>query len=333
MAYSSVGRPIFYIDNYLYRKTLGVSTENYNYLSTNPSFQKIYTEDTLIPANLEGYDFSGNMKFFIAILNHDLYGQEDQGTINPFTITNTTSDLVEEDVSSNFTEVLNGGSTGNGFTPLNGSTILTSSNEYNNISMNVPFNVGSINTGVQYTMPHSPDLKLNMEIEFDGIKTITTSSGGSISNVQYTGNPLWTSGGSSHNPFEVYGSYLNSARARRNGRKSWSLKFSYVSDTDLFASNPKTSSYTEHPNDSTYESSDLLGSGSNSYFGYNIDTDDSFYAQVWNKTLGGALPFMFQPDSNNNDDFYMCRFEQNSLRASQSAYKVYDISLKIVESW
>ena len=202
-------------------------------------------------------------------------------------------------------------------------------------------------------MPHSPDLELNMEVEFDGVKTITTSGGSSISNVRYTGNPLWTNEGNKTNPFDVYETSLDvtTTGARRNGRKSWSLKFSYVSDSDLFSSNPGASSYTEHPNDSTYETSDVDGldstyntsdldgldsSGnptSTSYLGFNMDTDDSFYAQVWNKTLGGALPFIFQPDSNHRDDFYICKFDQKSLKIEQSAYKVYDISLKIVEAW
>ena len=180
-------------------------------------------------------------------------------------------------------------------------------------------------------------LVVHMEIEMDGVDTITTSGGGSISNIKYTGNPLWVFQNYKTNPFDVYSSSLDvtSTGARRNGRKSWALKFSYISDTDLFSSNPRASSYTEHPNDSTYSDGDLAPDGGDSEgsLAYNIETDDSFYAQVWNKTLGGALPFIFQPDSNHNDDFYICKFDQDSLRISQSAYKVYDISLKIVEVW
>jgi len=187
-------------------------------------------------------------------------------------------------------------------------------------------------------MPHSPDLKLNMEIEMDGIDTTTTSGGGAISNVKYTGNPLWINGDNKTNCFDVYGDEgldVTQTGARRNGRKSWNLKFSYMSETDLFSSNPKGGNYTEHPADSTYNDGDLSSGTQNSgnTLAFNIETDDSFYAQVWNKTLGGALPFIFQPNSNDNDDFYICRFDQNSLRVSQSAYKVYDISVKIVETW
>ena len=72
-----------------------------------------------------------------------------------------------------------------------------------------------------------------------------------------------------------------------------------------------------------------------SNFGYNLLTDDSFFSQVWHKTLGGTLPFIFQPDSSNNnpDQFCIARFKDSSLKATQSAHNVYDISLSIEEVW
>ena len=68
---------------------------------------------------------------------------------------------------------------------------------------------------------------------------------------------------------------------------------------------------------------------------YNILTDDNFFSQVWHKTLGGTLPFIFQPDSSNNnpDQFCIARFKDNSLKATQSSFNVYDISLSIEEVW
>ena len=64
-------------------------------------------------------------------------------------------------------------------------------------------------------------------------------------------------------------------------------------------------------------------------------TDDSFVAQVWNKTCGGALPFIFQPDSENNnpDQFCIAKFDQDTLKITQEAYKVYSFSIKIREVW
>ena len=343
MAYSNVGTPVFYVDNYLYHKTIGttltvgIPADVYN---MKPQIATTVDANFVIqlPVSPINYNLYGNMKYYIAFLNHNIFTSANSE--------NTTQTFFTDDndvqVYSDFDIVVGAL---NPYQFESGSSIITTNTAHDTSSYNlnnvVGFNLGAVSTGIQYTMPHSPDLNLNMEIEFDGVKTITTSGGSSISNVRYTGNPLWTNEGNKTNPFDVYETSLDvtTTGARRNGRKSWSLKFSYVSDSDLFSSNPGASSYTEHPNDSTYETSDLDGLDatgspiSTSYLGFNIDTDDSFYAQVWNKTLGGALPFIFQPDSNHRDDFYICKFDQKSLKIEQSAYKVYDISLKIVEVW
>ena len=66
---------------------------------------------------------------------------------------------------------------------------------------------------------------------------------------------------------------------------------------------------------------------------YNIDTDDSFYAQVWNKTLGGALPFIFCPDSKATDlEFSLCRIT-NQPSFKQVANNTFSTSLTITETW
>ena len=70
-------------------------------------------------------------------------------------------------------------------------------------------------------------------------------------------------------------------------------------------------------------------------FANNILSDDNFFSQVWHKTLGGTLPFIFQPNKDYNDpsSFAICRFKDGSLKAEQTAHNVYDISLKIEEVW
>ena len=70
-------------------------------------------------------------------------------------------------------------------------------------------------------------------------------------------------------------------------------------------------------------------------FEYNMFTDDSFVAQVWNKTLGGALPFIFQPDSSNDnpDQFCIAKFDQDTLSIKQVAFRTYSFSIKIREVW
>ena len=63
-----------------------------------------------------------------------------------------------------------------------------------------------------------------------------------------------------------------------------------------------------------------------------ILADDSFN-YVWNVTLGGALPFMFQPDNTNKnpDQFAICTFKENSLKVTQVAHNTYSISVTIDE--
>ena len=297
MAYSSVGRPVFYIDNYLYHKTIGTSIENNipeDVFTLSPAISKDFDFQQTVnfPINPNNYDYTGNMKYYIALLNHN-FGSADYINFSNIDVGGLSSALqgVYNDGYSSLTR----------FSPLNGSSIFTSSliNSDNFIltftnSLATP-SIGAISMGIQYTMPHSPDLKLSMEIEMDGIDTTTTSGGGTISNVKYTGNPLWVNGNNRTNCFDVYEDTLDVTQtgARRNGRKSWNLKFSYMSETDLFSSNPRGGNYTEHPNDSTYNDNDLSPSGgaSDGSLAFNIETDDSFYAQVWNKTLG--LPFIF----------------------------------------
>jgi len=87
--------------------------------------------------------------------------------------------------------------------------------------------------------------------------------------------------------------------------------------------------------DSEFTVSDIYIQAGHGDFNYNLLTDDNFFSQVWHKTLGGTLPFIFQPDSSNNnpDQFAICKFKDNSLKATQSAFNVYDISLSIEEVW
>ena len=377
MAYSNVGTPVFYVDNCLYHKTIGTelydptpayedadfvtptTIHNYpNLYTLNPAIAQATSGGVLSfssPLNDKGYDFTGNMNWYFAFLNHNFDFFKDVDEIDVYMYSRERDGENENnlslDVISN-SNYLKGSSIFELADGENFSYFGLSDNSHITFLPTITpehIKVGALSSGIKYTMPHSPDLKLSMEIEMDGIDTITTSGGASISNIKYTGNPLWVSEGldwyendyaNYTNPFEIYedtdgyGNYtspldVRTTGARRNGRKSWNLKFSYINDRDLFSSNLGSTGHTEHGNDSTYHEDDL--EDDKLYF--NIETDDSFYAQVWNKTLGGALPFIFQPDSNFRDEFYICKFDQDSLKVSQSAYKVYDISVKIVEVW
>tara|TARA_Y100001963_G_scaffold136076_1_gene198334 strand:- start:2110 stop:3870 length:1761 start_codon:yes stop_codon:yes gene_type:complete len=108
--------------------------------------------------------------------------------------------------------------------------------------------INNVSMGHYYDLPFSPDLKLTMEVDFDGTDTITTSGGSTITNIRYSGNPKW----GTLNPWEVGKA---DSVVTRGGRRSWKLSFRYVADNVLFASNYMTNTYIE--NNSGYKAEDL----------------------------------------------------------------------------
>ena len=370
MAYQNVGKPRFFIDNYQYLRALGLAGDDYtneddnleagglkNPFNNPNAFNMTPEKDEdmsmgyryFIPCGdqLAGMDFSNNMKWYTAILNHNL---GDSGFIRinaPVYYDNISlNNLIDAD--TDFTEILNAEK---GNMPQSGTSVFYSDNPFSEDTRYTGFTlahddhpetdisnlkIGAISQGVMYTMSHSVDLDLTMEVELDGFDSNQTLGGSTLTNIRYTGSPNWTNNGQFINPFGV-GSYSNNSAlngAKRNGRRSWKLKFSLMSAKDLFASNYMLNNYLENDgNTGDYDSGDLNTDGSE--FEYNVFTDDSFIAQVWNKTLGGALTFIFQPDSNNNqaDQFCLAKFDQDSLSMKQSAHNVYDFSVVIREVW
>ena len=201
------------------------------------------------------------------------------------------------------------------------------------------WNVNSLVLGHTYKMPHSPDLKVTMAIDYDGFDSTDTTGGSTITNVRYTGAPKW-------NDLNAWQIGNSESLAERGGRRSWSLKFSYLAGKDLFSSNYMANRYanledTENNLD-TYTTNDDAGTvyqEESEHFGeegftYTLADDDSFIARVLNY-VGNGTRFIFQPDSNmsNPSDFAICVVDQDSIKITQVANNVYDISLKIREVW
>ena len=119
----------------------------------------------------------------------------------------------------------------------------------------------SIVLGHYYDMPHSPELDLSMTIENDGVDIFTTTGGSHISNIKYNGAPMWKMDDGTSIPPWTIGEPTTSGR--RRGRRVWDLKFSYLSDKDLFASNPMRGTYMEDDTNIDFGDKDELNWSAN----------------------------------------------------------------------
>ena len=59
---------------------------------------------------------------------------------------------------------------------------------------------------------------------------------------------------------------------------------------------------------------------------------DNIVGNFLNFTLGGQIPFIFQPD-NTKQDFAICRLDKASSTIEQVAHGVYSVSMTFVETW
>ena len=201
-----------------------------------------------------------------------------------------------------YTEGLGGGFSLAGYALMDYTTASTSG------TLTITGDLSELVVGRYYDMPHSPDLSLSMSHEYGGIKTITTKGGSTLSNANYYKPAKW-------GDREAW--QLGTWQQLSSGRRSWDLSFTYISDTDIEPRN---------------------------YTGLKTDgeiNDDNWFQNVLYYTMGGHLPFIFQPDKDATYDsatytvpeFAICRFDMNSFKRTQISFKTYNIKVKIVESW
>ena len=200
------------------------------------------------------------------------------------------------------------------------------------------YKIRTVSIGNVYDMPHSPDLSLKLSYEYDGIKTQQTKGGATLSNALYTKPADWGDMGAWQLGTEQVPDNF------RSGRRVWDLSFSYLSDLDVFPLNASSGYAATIGSESGYPEGSIVqvsGAGTatttdDSYeFTSNILEGTDFFSQVWNKTIGGHLPFIFQPDStnSNSDQFAICRFDMNSLQLNQIGHNLYNMQIRIRESW
>ena len=125
--------------------------------------------------------------------------------------------------------------------------------------------IGTFCGGTYYDMPLSPDLNVSVDYMYDGYKNVETLSGSTIVQSNYQGSPWWYNidGGkiepwSFSNAYEDNYNPENEGISKRNGRRRWTLSFSYMNDKDLFSSNSLLSNYLT--TGAEYDGSDISAS-------------------------------------------------------------------------
>ena len=163
--------------------------------------------------------------------------------------------------------------------------------------------VGCILIGEYYEMPVAPDLSVKRSIIFDKT-TIQESVGGQrYSNMASHGRQ---SSSTSKSPFST----AVTNQSTLGGRLAYDLNFSFLNSTDVMP---------------------------NEYDVHSV-TDDSVIQDVWNRTNGSHLPFIFScdKDSEGNDaesEHIFARFAHNSLDMTQVAHKTWSISMRVEEEF
>tara|TARA_R110000824_G_scaffold88686_1_gene217983 strand:- start:1072 stop:2082 length:1011 start_codon:yes stop_codon:yes gene_type:complete len=336
MARMNVNTPRFYISWGDYWKSLGADVHSLNLL--NPSqqgtdFSTPIGDDYNFPTVTRmPYPAAAKGINFYAVLGHNM--GTNIGAAPYFAIKQQVDDEWQEDILIDGTSHSMQINTGDGESPehdgfsigviTNPSDGYVSGNPYMATGIRKPVNVSEISAleinsfvfGQTYDMPHSPDLNLKLSYEYDGVKTIQTKGGATLSNASYTKPADWGD--------DIGAWQLGGEKNYRSGRRVWDLSFSFLADSDIM---PKVAATTN------YEAGDNYVDGFPQENTLLEGTD--FFSQVWNRTMGGHLPFIFQSDKDDSSpqNFAICRFDQSSLQYNQISPNLYNVKLKIRETW
>jgi len=163
--------------------------------------------------------------------------------------------------------------------------------------------VGCVLMGEIYEMPHAPDMSVKRAIIFDQVDIVESAGGQRFGNMTSHGR---TASSTSKSPFTT----STVAQQVFGGRIAYNLNFSYLASTDVMP---------------------------DEYDIYN-PADDSTVEDIWNKTNGQHLPFIFSIDKSSEGDnaeseHIFARFKQDSLNMTQVANDFFNISMHIEEEF
>lgn len=143
---------------------------------------------------------------------------------------------------------------------------------------------------------------------------------------------------------DEYFRYRAKSGLGRKGLRSWNLTFSYVDEDDTFIAYESSNVAPFEPNESFSSITETAvpqdGNRLISSFGTNALNNpvtpmlsDNSFNFVINATMMGTIPFIFQPNNENNnpDQFSLCQFKEDSYSVEQVAFNTYKVSLTIEE--
>ena len=189
--------------------------------------------------------------------------------------------------------------------------------------------IGTATAGRYFDLPHSANLSLNQTISYDGVQSKRTIGGSDLTQVNYL-RPKWgdlaawsnVDLNQSPTPTPLDNDF---STAGFQGRRSWDLSFSYISKEDMFPRSFTNNTAGYYDYDDTQEFDD----GGNSTGLYT----DNVVNNWLNLTLGGQIPFIFQPDKDKPTDFAIVKMDKNSLQITQQAPMLYQFKVKLVEQF
>ena len=108
---------------------------------------------------------------------------------------------------------------------------------------------------------------------------------------------------------------LQFKQVAQGGRRSWKLKWSYLSKEDVFPETTEGSMFGVYTNNES-----------------TFDVKDNIMGSLMSFSLGGQIPMLFQPD-NTKQEFAKVRVNQKSISIQQTGPNLYTCSLKLTEVW
>lgn len=195
--------------------------------------------------------------------------------------------------------------------------------------------LGSIVIGKVYdssNFPNNADIGIEFTREYN-YKKITTDRGIEHSNSHYMTNPLARfyhlydevdyAGSHYDHPTvsNINSTYHQGQTQGRSDLRSWDLTFSNVDEQKLFSKS-----------DSIFP---IASDGISTVDTYNFYKDNNTFDQLTHFTMGGSMPFIFQPDEDNfmPDQFAICRFAENSFNMQRDSFNTYRYSMGVREAF